>query len=103
KNWRATKVTRAINASRRTYSTRDVPSSPCLPPERRMLADAGRTTAGSAADGGAEVAQLRRGAATQEGDRDDADDGDQRHEERVLDEAGPDLGLRVDAGPHIGR
>src|SRR3954462_8627944 len=50
-------------------------------------------------DGGADLAELRVGALAEEGDGHDAHDGDQGHEEGVLDERGATVGLATSLEP----
>src|SRR3954462_10227731 len=56
---------------------------------------------GLAADAGADDAELVRGALAQEGDGHDADDGDEGHEQGVLDEAGAPF-VTAEPGPDMG-
>src|SRR3954468_19580449 len=56
---------------------------------------------GLAADAGADNAELVRGALAQEGDGHDADDGDEGHEQGVLDEAGAPF-VTAEPGPDVG-
>src|SRR5438094_4168442 len=56
----------------------------------------------SGADAGADGAELARGALAQEGDGHDADDGDQGHEQGVLDQAGAAL-VAAQPGAEMGQ
>src|SRR5207302_3693814 len=76
-----------------SLSSSSEPSSPvCSDAARPALTDRPRALLGTALlQVGADVRELARRTLAEEGDGDDADDGDERNEQRVLDEAGAPL------------
>ena len=77
-------------------------SWPAAPPPSATSAAFPPGVERSAGDGGADAAELARCLLAEERDGDDANDGDERHEQGVLDERGPPIGLATAHQPGPG-